>query len=73
MKTDEYYNDFSINILYGPNYGQKVKLANFLIKHKFVKTRYKNTNLENNQFKITKKGQELQALLNNLVCGCFEK
>jgi len=73
MNTNEYYNDFLVNILYATNFDQKVKLAKFLIKHKFVKTRYKNKSLEINQYKITRKGVELQAMLNNLVCGCIEK
>ena len=68
MKTSEYYNDYLVNIIHTTNYKDKVKLAEFLIKHKFVKKRYKNKSLETNQFKITKKGQQIQALLNNLVC-----
>ena len=70
MNTNEYYNDFLVNILYSTNFDQRVKIAKFLIKHKFVKTRYKNKSLETNQYKITRKGQELQSMLNNLVCGC---
>ena len=68
MKASEYYNDYLVNIIHSTNYNDKVKLAKFLIKHKFVKTRYKNKSLETNQYKITKKGQQIQALLNNLVC-----
>ncbi len=68
MKTSEYYNDYLVNIIHTTNYKDKVELAEFLIKHKFVKKRYKNKSLETNQFRITKKGQQIQALLNNLVC-----